>query len=82
MNSPPTVVPPTATDGEHGVAIAAAYGTAPYTIQAACAGDPETLKQLCNAGCSAAEDVGHFCLSRRRQNNVASNGLGAAAYWG
>ena len=68
--------------GDGGAAEQKAYRTAPYTIQAACAGDVDSLKHLANAGCDVGAAVGHICLSRRRQNTVASNAVGAAAYWG
>ena len=59
------------------------YRVAPYAIQAACAGDPESFKMLVNAGCPPwTEAFGHICLSKRRQNTVHSNVVGAAAYWG
>lgn len=57
------------------------YREAPFIIQAACAGEVEIIKILVKAGCSL-QDVGHICLSKRRQNSVASNVIGAAAYHG
>jgi len=57
------------------------YREAPFIIQAACAGEVEIVKMLVKAGCSL-QDVGHICLSKRRQNSVASNVIGAAAYHG
>jgi len=50
-------------------------------IQAAVAGDVDTMKILLAGGCNLTE-VGHICLSRRRGNSVASNVIGAAAYHG
>lgn len=48
-------------------------------IQAVCNANLETFKILLQFGCDI-NDVGHICLSKRRQNAVASNAIGAAAY--
>ena len=47
----------------------------------AVAGDVKVMKALVKAGCQL-NDVGHICLSKRRQNSVASNVIGACAYHG
>ena len=70
-------MPPLTTDDDcHNL-----YRQSPFIIQAACAGHVGIIKKLVTAGCSLSE-VGHICLSRRRQNSVATNVIGAAAYWG
>jgi len=77
LTTPPNKVPPLSTDTSCHVN----YRQAPFVIQAACAGDVACMKALVAAGCSLT-DVGHICLSKRRQNSVASNVIGAAAYHG
>lgn len=57
------------------------YRKSPYIVQAACAGDVEIIKMLIMFGCKYT-DVGHICLTKRRQNSLASNVLGATAYYG
>lgn len=77
LTNPPNKVPPLTSDPSCHLN----YRQAPFIIQAACAGDLAVMKALVAAGCSLTE-VGHICLSKRRQNSVASNVVGAAAYWG
>ena len=59
-----------------------AYRQTPFVIQAAQSGNVETLKQLTNAGECDITARGHIVLSRSRLNSVASNVIGAAAYYG
>ena len=77
LSTPPLKVPPLQHDEECHIN----YRSSPFIIQAACAGNVDSMKKLVAAGCSLTE-VGHICLSRRRQNSVASNVIGAAAYHG
>lgn len=57
------------------------YRQSPFILQAASYGTIEIFKTLLDAGCSIAE-VGHICLSKRRQHSVVSNVIGASAYHG
>ena len=77
LSKPPTSV----TDVRIDPACADNYRVSPFIIQAACHGNLEIFKLLVTGGCSL-NDVGHICLSKRRQNAVASNVVGAAAYYG
>ena len=57
------------------------YRQTPYIIYAACHGNLEIVRHLEKAGCDI-NDVGHICLSKRRQNSVAGNIICAAAFHG
>lgn len=58
------------------------YRQAPYIIQAACAGDLQSIQHLVERGNCSLDAVGHICISKRRMNSVGSNLIGAAAYYG
>ena len=77
LSNPPNKVPPLNNDPDCHLN----YRQAPFIIQAAVAGDVKVMKTLVKAGCQL-NDVGHICLSKRRQNSVASNVIGACAYHG
>lgn len=75
--NPPTLLQPMETnDG-----MTENYRKTPFVVQAACAGNLDSLQLLLQNG-RDIKDVGHICLSRRRRNQVASNVIGAAAYHG
>ena len=77
LTKPPNFV----TDVDSDPLCAENYRISPFIIQAACHGTIEIFKLLVAAGCTTNE-VGHICLSKRRQNAVVSNVIGGAAYYG
>ena len=77
LTKPPNFV----TDVDSDPSCAENYRVSPFIVQAACHGSLEIFKLLIAAGCSM-NDVGHICLSKRRQNAVVSNVVGGAAYHG
>ena len=82
MSDVPLEIPPTPFEHEGALDTVKNYRSAPFIIQAACAGEIESYKYLANAGSDATEEVGHICFSKRMRNSVVSNVVGAAAYWG
>ena len=55
------------------------YRMTPYILAAVKSGSIDTVKSLLDLQCDIATK-GFICLSKRMQNNVASNGIGCAAY--
>ena len=57
------------------------YRKSPFIIQAACSGDIYCFKTLLTQGCKITEQ-GFICLSPKKKNQVITNVIGAAAYYG
>lgn len=77
MQNPPNKVDQQGTDPTAHLT----YRKSPFIIQAACAGEIKSIGHLIAAGLNF-DEVGHICLTKRRQNTVKSNVIGAAAYHG